>query len=75
MTRMHRVNQIDTPRGKLGVLLPGLRTVLMSGYSAGGPQQLALDANVAFIQKPFTRAALAAKLREVLQGSEAPEAG
>jgi PAS domain S-box-containing protein len=55
---------------ELGALVPGLRVVLMSGYSAGGPQQLALDANSAFIEKPFTRAALANKLREVLKTEE-----
>jgi PAS domain S-box-containing protein len=64
--------QISGPKlaEELGALLPGLRVVLMSGYSAGGPQQLSLDANSAFIQKPFTRATLAHKLREVLQSEE-----
>jgi PAS domain S-box-containing protein len=54
---------------ELGELLPGLRVVFMSGYSGGGPQQATtMQPDAAFIEKPFTPAALAKKLRDVLHG-------
>jgi len=48
-------------------LLPGLKVLFMSGYTGSAPDvQEWLDARAAFLQKPFSRDALAHKLREVL---------
>ncbi|MEK7474562.1 MAG: PAS domain S-box protein [Candidatus Coatesbacteria bacterium] len=53
--------------GRLQAKAPGLRVLFMSGYTAqvAGGQQL-LAAGDAFIQKPFTPAALLERIREVL---------
>ena len=51
---------------ELSGVLPGLRVLFMSGYSGGGPQAASVELSSAFIEKPFTPAALARKLREVL---------
>ena len=46
---------------------PNLKVIVCSGYSVDGPAQKILDAGAqAFIQKPFTVATLAEKLKEVL---------
>ncbi len=49
--------------------LPGVKTILMSGYSEdvfrNGPD---MDSEIAFLGKPFTLKALAAKVRDVLDG-------
>ena len=46
---------------------PNLKVIVYSGYSVDGPAQKILDAGAqAFIQKPFTVATLAEKLKEVL---------
>jgi CheY-like chemotaxis protein len=56
-------------RGRLERIKPGLRTVLMSGYTADAmTQHEIMDRGQCFIQKPFTREALASKIREALQG-------
>ncbi len=48
---------------------PGLKVIVCSGYSIHGPAQDILDAGAeGFIQKPFLIAALAEKLKEVLEG-------
>ncbi len=48
-------------------LRPGLRTLFMSGYTDEAiVQHGVLDANVKFIQKPFTWVGLTRKVREVL---------
>jgi len=46
---------------------PDLKVIVCSGYSIHGPARKILDAGAeAFIQKPFSIAALADKLKEVL---------
>lgn len=49
--------------------LPGVKTILMSGYSEdvfrNGPD---MDPSIAFLGKPFTLKTLAAKVKEVLEG-------
>jgi len=48
---------------------PDLKVIVCSGYSIDGPAQKILDAGAeGFIQKPFLIAALAEKLKEVLEG-------
>jgi len=47
---------------------PNLKVIVCSGYSIDGPAQEILDSGAqTFIQKPFTMAALAVKLKEVLE--------
>ena len=56
-------------RERLERIKPGLRTVLMSGYAADVTTHRGIvDPAQCFIQKPFTREALASKIREALQG-------
>jgi two-component system, cell cycle sensor histidine kinase and response regulator CckA len=48
---------------------PGLKVIVCSGYSIHGPAQDILDAGAeGFIQKPFSIALFAEKLKEVLEG-------
>ena len=48
---------------------PGLRVLYMSGYTESAiSHRGVLDSGTHFIQKPFTVAGLAHKLREVLDG-------
>jgi PAS domain S-box-containing protein len=48
-------------------LRPGLKVLFMSGYTEHAVLRRAgLDASAPFLQKPFTKAALAAKVREIL---------
>jgi len=57
---------------RVSQLVPGLRCLFMSGYTADIiAKHGALDESVHFMEKPFTRAALAAKVRELLD-SQAP---
>jgi two-component system cell cycle sensor histidine kinase/response regulator CckA len=52
---------------RLSEMLPGIRVLFMSGYTDEAiVHHGVLDADVEFIQKPFTPAALAKKVREVL---------
>ena len=52
---------------RLTVLRPEVRVLFMSGYTDNAlAQHGVLDAGVAYLQKPFTPDALAAKVREVL---------
>ena len=52
---------------------PAARVLLMSGYTDDDVvQQQILAGTAAFIQKPFTPAALLQKLRNTLGGSDAP---
>ncbi|NLX19995.1 MAG: PAS domain S-box protein [Desulfobulbus sp.] len=53
--------------GRLQHLVPGLRCLFMSGYTADViARHGVLDEGVHFIQKPFTMQVLAGKIREVL---------
>lgn len=57
---------------RVSQLVPGLRCLFMSGYTADIiAKHGALDETVHFMEKPFTGAALAAKVRELLD-SQAP---
>ena len=48
---------------------PDLKVIVCSGYTIEGPPQEILDAGAeGFIQKPFSIAAFADKLKEVLEG-------
>ncbi|MBC8175932.1 MAG: response regulator [Desulfobacteraceae bacterium] len=48
---------------------PDMKTIVCSGYSIHGPAQAILDAGAeGFIQKPFSIAPFAEKLKEVLEG-------
>jgi len=50
---------------------PGVKVIVCSGYSIDGPAQELLDLGAnGFIQKPFTFAALSAKLNEVLGSAD-----
>jgi PAS domain S-box-containing protein len=54
----------------LSSLYPDLRCLFMSGYTADViAERGVLDERVQFIQKPFSAEALAARIREILEGS------
>jgi PAS domain S-box-containing protein len=60
---------------KLREMRPGIATVFMSGYTGDTLESLGLDGSGAvFLQKPFTPAALAQKVREVLSRAPKPRA-
>jgi two-component system, cell cycle sensor histidine kinase and response regulator CckA len=55
---------------RLSTLIPGLSVLYMSGYTDEAiVHHGVLDSNVKFIQKPFTPAALAKKVREILDAN------
>lgn len=55
--------------GKIREESPGMKSIFMSGYSVDGiHDQFVLKPNTPFLAKPFTSAALAKKVREVLDG-------
>jgi YesN/AraC family two-component response regulator len=55
--------------GKIREESPGMKSILMSGYPVDGiHDQFVLKPNTPFLAKPFTSAALAKKVREVLDG-------
>jgi PAS domain S-box-containing protein len=60
---------------RLAALRPGLKVLFMSGYasSLGGSERL-LEAAQPLLQKPFTPAALAARVREMLGDGDGAEA-
>jgi FixJ family two-component response regulator len=54
----------------LTIRFPEIRRLFMSGYTADViAQHSVVDDGVAFIQKPFTRAEVAAKVRAVLDAA------
>jgi len=68
---MPRMNGFDLAR-EAATVRPGLKTIFMSGYAdshiSGGLQ---LEESTPFVQKPFTAAALARTVRDVLDGGGA----
>ena len=61
---------------RLLALHPGLRVIYMSGYTADAiAHRSILDKNINFIQKPFTKKDLAAKVRTVLDGADGAAGG
>jgi DNA-binding response OmpR family regulator len=59
--------------GKLTLLYPDLKLLFMSGYTANAiSHQGVLEDGVQFLQKPFSMKNLAAKVREVLDNTKAP---
>ncbi|HEX7089334.1 MAG TPA: PAS domain S-box protein [Longimicrobiales bacterium] len=58
---------------QLTAIWPGLRVLFMSGYTGDTIVRRGLfDPDVAFLEKPFTPAALARKVRELLDGRAKP---
>lgn len=56
---------------RLVALRPGLRSVLMSGYTESAVQRpSAFDPGTSFLQKPFTPESLAKKVRDVLDSAQ-----
>ena len=52
-----------------GALRPALRVLYLSGYTDEAiAHHGVIELDAAFLQKPFTRAALATKMRDVLAG-------
>jgi two-component system cell cycle sensor histidine kinase/response regulator CckA len=65
---MPEINGLELAH-RLAVHNPGLKVLFMSGYTENTVDQHgALEPGTHFLQKPFTPAALAAKVREVLDG-------
>ncbi|MBI4863643.1 MAG: response regulator, partial [Candidatus Riflebacteria bacterium] len=54
---------------RLAAMRPGLKRLYMSGYTADViAERGVIDSEVSFIQKPYTKQALSAKVREALKG-------
>jgi two-component system, cell cycle sensor histidine kinase and response regulator CckA len=59
---------------RLAQARPQLRTLYMSGYTSDRAlRQSILESSDAFVQKPFTPAALASRIREVLGAHDGPD--
>jgi len=54
---------------KLSTLRPGLKVLFVSGYAGSAIREKITESGAAFLQKPFTRTALASRLRELLSDS------
>jgi two-component system cell cycle sensor histidine kinase/response regulator CckA len=54
---------------KLRRSVPGLKTMLISGYPADALSQAGLDATTSYLPKPFTRTVLLRGVREALEGN------
>ena len=66
---MPRINGTEIAK-RVAQQRPGIRVLFMSGYTTDSTVHHGLlETGVAFLQKPFTPAALAAKVREVLDQS------
>jgi len=58
--------------GRAREILPGLRCLLISGYTGNIPSEHGIaENNQTLVHKPFTRAALAHKIRECLDAGGA----
>lgn len=58
-----------TPAEKIQSVFPNTRTLFISGYTADViAHQGILEKGVHFLQKPFTYATLAEKIRELVKG-------
>jgi CheY-like chemotaxis protein len=51
---------------RLRTMVPGLRTLLMSGYPGGATVRPSAESGTTFVAKPFSRANLLAKVRQAL---------
>ena len=61
---------------RLSVLRPDMKSIYMSGYTANViAHHGVLDSGIHFLQKPFSRKELAAKIREVVEGLEPGDQG
>jgi FixJ family two-component response regulator len=55
---------------RLAAMIPGIKVIFISGYTDDAVvRHGVLEAGVAFLQKPFTTAALGKKVRDVLDSS------
>jgi signal transduction histidine kinase len=52
--------------GRLAELVPGLKTLLISGYPADALTQAGIEADDRYLPKPFTKAVLLRRVREAL---------
>jgi len=61
---------------RIAAIRPGIKVLFMTGYSRNAiVHQGRLDPGVEMIQKPLTQGALAARIRDLLEGPAAAKAG
>jgi DNA-binding NtrC family response regulator len=53
---------------RLRELVPGMRTLLISGYPADALSHAGIDGEARYLPKPFTRAVLLRQVRDALKG-------
>lgn len=53
---------------RLRVVVPGLKTMLISGYPADALSDAGVDADAIYLPKPFTRAVLLQRVKDALSG-------